>query len=255
MRRIKWLFALAIPVTIISCQKDAVREQASSEDAALESYTTTGSGAPSGWHYSLNIIGVPKGKTADMTGNNGHRIFVWEEGKSRINLSPGSDFQVTDANGTDGTAAFTLPDPDPNSDGVTTYSVFARVPGNRGGSATLTTCADGVVVEDVEYPVALDCDGITFDSDNYKKFTNVSAELLYVTLLSDVNLDTDGDDIIDYTLKAGRYPIFDERLYGFFWEYDNQGLKLLQLRFYWVSSTVDITPDENGNYDPTVPTN
>src|SRR5262249_60391823 len=37
---------------------------------------TTGNGAPSGSHYTLNIIGVPKGKTADMTGNNGSRIFV-----------------------------------------------------------------------------------------------------------------------------------------------------------------------------------
>jgi hypothetical protein len=36
----------------------------------------TGNGAPSGSHYTLNIIGVPKVKTADMTGNNGGRIFV-----------------------------------------------------------------------------------------------------------------------------------------------------------------------------------
>jgi hypothetical protein len=37
---------------------------------------TTGNGGPSGSHYTLNIIGVPKGKSADMTGNNGSRIFV-----------------------------------------------------------------------------------------------------------------------------------------------------------------------------------
>src|SRR5256885_6126432 len=40
------------------------------------SVATTGNGAPSGSHYNLNIIGVPKNKTADMTGNDGHRIFV-----------------------------------------------------------------------------------------------------------------------------------------------------------------------------------
>ena len=32
-----------------------------------------GNGAPSGAHYTLNIIGVPKAKTADMSGNNGRQ--------------------------------------------------------------------------------------------------------------------------------------------------------------------------------------
>ena len=45
-----------------------------------------GNGAPKGSHYNLNIIGVKKGKTADMSGNNGHRIFVNLEGKSKIML-------------------------------------------------------------------------------------------------------------------------------------------------------------------------
>ena len=247
MRKLTWVLTLALPVALVACQKDAVREENMQSDALVQGAATTGNGAPSGAHYNLNIIGVPKGKSADMTGNNGGRIFVTLDGKTRINLLPGDNFQVTDANGTDANGAtFTLPNPDPESDGVTTYSVFARVPGNRGGSATLTTCADGVVVEDVEYPVALDCDGITFDADNYKKFTNVSAELLYVTILTDVSIDTNGDGLNDYTLKAGRYPIFDERLYGFFWEYDNQGLKLLQLRFYWIPTTVSgVVPATN----------
>lgn len=29
----------------------------------------TGNGAPNGPHYNINIIGVPKGKTADMNGD------------------------------------------------------------------------------------------------------------------------------------------------------------------------------------------
>ena len=41
-------------------------------------------GAPSGKHYNLNIIGVPKAKSATMDGNNGHRIFVPEDGKAKI---------------------------------------------------------------------------------------------------------------------------------------------------------------------------
>src|SRR5438046_8040604 len=84
-----------------------------------------GNGAPSGPHYNLNIIGVPKNKTADMTGDNGHRIFVSLDGNTKIFLAPG-DFQVIDANGTDADGAtFQLPNPDPLNTGITNYSVWA----------------------------------------------------------------------------------------------------------------------------------
>src|SRR3972149_8978415 len=90
-----------------------------------------GSGAPSGAHYNLNIIGVPKNKTADMIGGSGHRIFVPLEGNCKINLSQG-DFSVLDANCTDGPSAFQLPNPDPNNDGITEYSVWTRALGKPG---------------------------------------------------------------------------------------------------------------------------
>src|SRR5262249_35267190 len=82
--------------------------------------TSTLRSALSGPHYNLNIIGVPKDKSADMTGSDGHRIFVPLDGKADIELAQG-DFQVLDANGTDGTASFQLPNPDPDGDGVTAY--------------------------------------------------------------------------------------------------------------------------------------
>src|SRR3989344_4307572 len=101
---------------------------------------TTGNGAPSGAHYNLNIIGVPKDKTADMTGNNGHRIFVPLEGKAKILLAEG-DFQVLDANGTDSNGAkFQLPNPDEDGDGTTSYSVYVRALGKPGGSAKMQSC-------------------------------------------------------------------------------------------------------------------
>jgi len=79
-----------------------------------------GNGAPNGAHYNLNIIGVSKDKSADMTGNSGHRIFVKLWGKSKIMLAEGEDFKVLDANGTDGNGAkFQLHNPDPDGDGVT----------------------------------------------------------------------------------------------------------------------------------------
>lgn len=41
----------------------------------------------------------------------------------------------------------------------------------------MTACAEGITGYE-EYEIVPDCEGITFDADNYKKFTNVSAELL-----------------------------------------------------------------------------
>ena len=63
--------------------------------------SSASNGAPSGAHYNLNIIGVPKGKTADMTGSQGKRIFVPLAGNCKISLKEGA-FEVLDGNCTDG---------------------------------------------------------------------------------------------------------------------------------------------------------
>ncbi|HEX5769891.1 MAG TPA: hypothetical protein VFY11_02930, partial [Nocardioidaceae bacterium] len=60
---------------------------------ALAGVDATGNGAPSGSHYTLNVIGVSKDKVASMDGNNGSRIFVPLWGKAKINLTEG-DFGV-----------------------------------------------------------------------------------------------------------------------------------------------------------------
>ena len=57
-------------------------------------------------------------------------------------------------------------------------------------------------------------------------FMDVSKYLLYMY----VDLDGNG--------APERYNIFSDVLQDYFWNYDNSGLKLLQLRFYQVSSTV-----------------
>jgi hypothetical protein len=182
--------------------------------------STTGNASPSGSHYNLNIIGVPKGKTATMT--SGNRIFVPLEGKCSINLSQGV-FSVLDANCTDGSANFQLPNPDPENDGVTTYSVFARALGKPGGKASMTTCA-------------YDADGtewcsiysnVQVRSKGKSTFTNVSKQLLYVY----ADLNSDG--------TVERYNLFNDALQDYFWSYDNSGLKLMQLRFYEVPTNVN----------------
>jgi hypothetical protein len=186
-----------------------------------------GNGSPSGSHYTLNILGMdnPKGKTEEETiKSNGRRIFVNISGNTKIMLSAG-DFGVIDYDGTDGTAAFRLPNPDPDCDGTTEYSVYGRALGG-GGSATMTTCADdgGETYCSTAGYVA------TFDrtSGGKSKFTNVSRELLYVT----------GDFTDDDTVNIKRYPLFGDTTALYYWDYDNDGLRLAQLRFYEIETDV-----------------
>jgi len=202
-----------------------------------------GNGAPSGGHYNLNIIGVPREKTADMTDNSGHRIFVPLVGNAKILLCESgsggectdvTDFQVLDANGTDGKAKFALPDPEPEVDGTTVYSVYVRALGTPGGNAINSTCGTGAG-EDGLLGTADDdevCSVVQLHLGRTKgksTFENVSKELLYVYW------DTDGDDIADR-----RVPLFSEELAGYLWDYENTGLKLAQFRFYPCTTTVPI---------------
>ena len=192
----------------------------------VSAVATTGNGAPSGAHYNLNIIGVPKQKTADLTGSNGHVIFVNLVGNTKINLSPG-DFQVLDANGTDGVAAFQLPNPDPNGTGVTAYSVYARALGTPKGSAVATSCTTDVL--GVTYCSTENV--VLVRSSGRQTFDNVSKQLLTVCL------DTNGDGVCDV-----RQSLFADSTSTYLWSYDNNGLKLAQLRFYQLPTTVGTTP-------------
>jgi len=199
---IAWLFALGLGALIVPC---TARAQCT------------------GAHFNLNIIGVPKGKTADMTGNFGRRIFVREIGKTAIKLSEG-DFKVLDANGTDGSAAFQLPNPDLDNDGITTYSVFARALGKPGGSASSTTCATDPATGETYCSIY---SAVFVRNKGKPIWEDVSKELLY--LYADLN----GDGTTE------RYPLFSSLLQDFYWDYDNQKLKLVQLRFCEISANVN----------------
>ncbi len=185
---------------------------------------STGNGAPSGTHYNLNIIGVPKEKTADMTGNDGHRIFVALTGKCKITLGEGS-YQVLDGNCTDnGQASFQLPNPDPTNSGTTTYSVWARALGKPGGSSATTTCATDPLTGEQWCSVYT---MVAVREKGQSTFTDVSRDLLYIYI------DLNADGVVE------RYNLFNSALQDYFWSYDNNGLKLLQLRFYPVASVVE----------------
>ena len=184
---------------------------------ASGAFAGRGNELPSGPHYNLNIIGVPKDKTADMDRSHGRRIFVPLDRKAKIWLQEGDRYQVLDANGTDGNGAkFQLPDPDPDDNLVLAYSVFARALGTPGGQVTITTC--GYDQYGTEY---CSTESRLMVRDKGKPVTvNVTKDLLTV--------------YVDLGLGAGlkRYALFDDALQNYFWDYDNRGCKLVQLRFY-----------------------
>jgi hypothetical protein len=239
----------------------ATKDATTNTPLTIASVTTTGNGAPSGSHFNLNIIGVPKDKTAAMTGNDGHRIFVQLNGGedaaslngklanqltkvNKISLQPapaGESFQVLDANATDANGAlFQLP-----ADVSATWTVWARALGKPGGSSKTTTCATVTVTDPITLVTTQEaiCSMGTLTMTRTKgkqSFTNVSADLLFITITVDPTTNLALATCLGVTTSTQvAVPLFNGCLQDYFWNYQNDGLKLLQLRFYAGSA---ITP-------------
>ena len=210
----------------------------------------TGNGSESGSHYTLNIIGHEKEKLADMTGSKRHTIFVDIDfsdatptsptplaslnRKNKIFLEEGP-FQVIDGNAWDG-ATFQLPAPD--CSGLTVeatnlecdYRVYIRGLGSPQNNpyAQMTTCAiaDGGAQGTGDDTYQCSTETVTVSrSKGRSSFTNVTKQLLTACLdtFDDFNFDGQCDE---------RVELFDDDFYQYFWDYDNFGLRLAQLRFY-----------------------
>ena len=192
-----------------------------------------GNGGLNGPHYNLNILGKDNCSGDDLTGSNRHTIQVLLnyhdatptnltsdpvlDKRNKILLEEG-DFQVTDGNACDGDGArfslpanpYTCPAEDPeclNSDPTfQTYTVWARAR-SGGGSATMTTCR------------------LDKATGEYQCSTENTLDV--TKQLTTVCLDTDADSICD-----DRTGIFSEEAYTYYWDFDNYGLRLAQLRFY-----------------------
>jgi hypothetical protein len=183
----------------------------------------TGNGAPSGPHFTLNIHGVAN---QAFSGNSQSDIFVPLVGKCVIDLTQGS-FDVLNSNCvTNSPAKFQLPAPcgiDPTTglcSGTTTdYSVYARALGKPGGSSNTTPCftdSTGTFCSTGSY--------VAIRGNGKSSFTNQTDNLLFITQC--------------ISGKTQTTPIFSNTNAQYYWSYDNQGLRLAQLRFYQVSTTV-----------------
>ena len=228
LRRTPRALAALAAGAIAACSSDATNPDPAPSAGPALAVATTGNGAPSGAHYNLNIIGVQNPKTADMTGG-GNVIFVGLGTKTttpvttKILLEQSASagvFEVLDKNGTDGEAKFSLPLPG-------TYTVWARALGAPGDSAKITTCATDI------FGAPADGDICSTQNEVFVRGTGKSSFKNVTTNLTTIVLDAVAD--ADAVLACGgtTVSLFNPCLEGYFWKYDNNGLKLLQVRFYY----------------------
>jgi len=155
------------------------------------------------------------------------------------------DWGVIDANATDGDGALlAVPDPcagNDSTDGCTPrYSVWARA--LAGNQATITTCADEDYAYDGNKDTWCGDNGVTLYPNHGRKAQDVSGNLLYMTITVDDTYDPElaacidrGNDATDGEPDSYDVYLFDRCFENYFWNYDNNGLKNLELRFYWQS--------------------
>jgi hypothetical protein len=189
-----------------------------------------------------------------LLGGRGKKTGGWDGLASRVNkilLTPNESgvFQVLDANATDNDGAeFTMPD-----DVRTEYSVYARALGKPGGSAAMTLCAnetettvDGTYPDDVETWCSIN-QALLTRTKGQPRAEDVTDILFTLTILVDPEevkdvalgaclIETRVIDAPDYDLttddtQIADVPIFHQCFEDYFWNYDNNGLKLLQLWF------------------------
>jgi hypothetical protein len=195
----------------------------------------------SGAHYNLNIIGVENGTNLPtLSGTDRHTIFVPLTNSggthSTIYLTPGP-FQVCDGNAFDSVhdcagvevkttagAMFQLPCNTAIPADITcgggvytaAYEVWARALGQPGNSATITTCevdpaTGNTVVCSTENVMLVRSKGQPGNPPKFTDFTN---------------------ELTSLVVSGQRVALFSNNLVDFVWQYQNNGLRLAQLRFY-----------------------
>jgi len=210
-----------------------------------------GNGAQSGPHYNLNLLGKTHCSGDDLTGSNRHTIQVLVNytdatrgilatdliRTNKIFPTEG-EFKVLDGNACDGNGAafqlpanpYTCPAEDPeclNTDPTfQSYEVYVRALGKPGGNGAITSCATGAgadgVLNTADDEIVCSTESVVLvRSKGKSSFTNETKKLTTLCL------DTDGDTRCD-----DRIVLFDNSLSGYFWDFDNNGLRLVQLRFY-----------------------
>ena len=188
----------------------------------------------SGPHYNLNIIGVPKDKTVpDMTGSNRHTIFVpLQSGgdvsrQVKVYYLPGSEFRVIDGNATDDDRA--MIEVPSSTLGDMCYDVYAFALGKPYGNAIVQA---ECTIDDL---VGSCTDALLQNSFSVTRIKGKPhKENISDVFRASGCVDVDGSGFCDTgDLEFSNVWIFNvPQLSEYFWDYDNNGLRLMQTRFY-----------------------
>jgi hypothetical protein len=208
----------------------------------------------SGPHYELNIIGVPRNKTADMTNSNRHTLFVPLETANRVKIyvtgdtdpstagtQCGNQFQVLDGNATDGEATLLVP----CAIGETlSFDVFAWALGKPGGNAQVDVVCffDSTVTLDTGTSelCAMELGGFDFEisrATGKPKREDIS-DVFRASGCIDTDVIPDGCGDTGDVVFNNVWIFNIEALLSYYWDYDNNGLKLFKVRFYETESGV-----------------
>jgi hypothetical protein len=182
-----------------------------------------------GNHYNLNIIGAKN--VGEIGDSSGHTLFVPLTGKAKIMMTqnPLGEFLVTDRNGLDGSASFNIA---PGK-----YNIYARGLGKPGGSSKIDAYGEFTDALDGSQIILLGYVNIA-RTKGTPQTVNIN-QLFYVDVTLCIEVDAETATCTK-SVQYTDYWVFDiEELLGYWWEYDNQGLKLLQVRFY--PCTLDAT--------------
>ena len=225
----------------------------------LPAYAAFHGGIPdNGKHWQVNIIGVPKNKKVDMDNSNRRTLFVpldknGNAAPVKINYTSvcqsssltTNEFAVLDGNGTDGEATIQVPceliDMDQGGSDFLSYNVYAVALGKPGKYAIVEAHCTWKESYDV---IPDDCDesllmgsftvGRSKGKGSKDKVTNItnifrSSGCLDVGGVAGV---CDSGDIVFNNVWIFNLPMLE----SYYWDYDTNGLKLMQVRFYETTS-------------------
>ncbi len=204
----------------------------------------------SGPHYELNIIGVPKNKTASLTESNRHTIFVPLATVSNVKIyvtgdadpatagtQCGDHFEVLDGNATDGEATLLVPCELGGTLSFEVYAIGLGTPGGSAGVEVLCTFQSTIILSpETAALCGVNLGGFDFEvkrEAGKPQRQNISS-VFRASGCVDVNnsLTCDAGD----TAFSNVWIFNIAELLSYYWDYDNNGLKLMKVRFYPTTS-------------------
>jgi hypothetical protein len=200
--------------------------------AATPAFAQVGQGL-SGPHYNLTVIGVSHPKTVDMTNTNGHTIFVPLSGSTKIYYVAGDTFQVLDRNCTDSNGC-TIEVPSASGSDLC-YDVYAVGLGKPGGHSIVTAeCSfDGALVGGGTCTDALLQGSFEVDRTNNGSNKPLRQNISNVFRATGcLDLDNSGTCNMGDLQFTNAWIFNIDALLSYWWDYDNTGLRNMQVRFY-----------------------